>query len=165
MIFPELEKNAGLSKTRLSSIIDQIPTTVQEAYEKILNRSLDRQRARNLLHLVVAALRPLTLIEMNVALAIERWSDQESELDVNPEETFELTIRELCGLFVTVKKGQIYLIHQTTREFLIRDKDHARKDALEYTAWNWRHSLLPIESNRLAAHNVHALSLAIQHSQ
>ena len=152
LIFPELEKNAGLSKTRLSSIIDQIPTTVQEAYEKILNRSLDRQRARNLLHLVVAALRPLTLIEMNVALAIERWSDQESELDVDPEETFELTIRELCGLFVTVKKGQIYLIHQTAREFLIRDKDHARKDALEYNAWNWRHSLLPIESHRLAAH-------------
>ena len=152
LIFPELEKNAGLSKTRLSSIIDQIPTTVQEAYEKILSRSLDRQRARNLLHLVVAALRPLTLIEMNVALAIERWSDQESELDLDPEETFELTIRELCGLFVTVKKGQIYLIHQTAREFLIRDKDHARKDALEPTAWNWRHSLLPIESHRLAAH-------------
>ena len=152
LIFPELEKNAGLSKTKLSSIIDQIPTTVQEAYEKILNRSLDRQRARNLLHLVVAALRPLTLIEMNVALAIERWSDHESELDVDPEETFELTIRELCGLFVTVKKGQIYLIHQTAREFLIRDKDHARKDALEYTGWNWRHSLLLIDSHRLAAH-------------
>lgn len=152
LIFPELEKNAGLSKTRLSSIIDQIPTTVQEAYEKILNRSLDRQRARNLLHLVVAALRPLTLIEMNVALATERWSDQESELDVDPEETFELTIRELCGLFVTVQKGQIYLIHQTAREFLIRDENHARKDALKYNAWNWRHSLLPIESHRLATH-------------
>ena len=152
LIFPELEKNAGLSKTRLSSIIDQIPTTVQEAYEKILSRSLDHQRSRNLLHLVVAALRPLTLIEMNVALAIERWSDQESEIDVDPEETFELTIRELCGLFVTVKKGQIYLIHQTAREFLIRDKDHARKDTLEPIAWNWRHSLLPTESHRLAAH-------------
>ena len=152
LIFPELEKNAGLSKTRLSNIIDQIPATVQEAYEKILNRSLDRERARNLLHLVVAALRPLTLIEMNAALAIERCSDQDNELDIDPEETFELTIRELCGLFVTVKKGQIYLIHQTAREFLIRDKTDARKETPEPNAWNWRYSLLPMESHRVAAH-------------
>ena len=152
LIFPELEKNAGLSKLRLMRIIDQIPTTVQEAYEKILSRSLDHERARNLLHLVIAALRPLTLIEMNVALAIDRWSDQERDLDVDPEETFELTIRELCGLFVTVKEGKIYLIHQTAREFLIRDDFLARKDVLEPTVWNWRHSLLPIESHRLAAH-------------
>ena len=125
LIFPELESHAGVSKTNLLGFIKQVPTTVQEAYEKILSRSLDSRRARILLHIVVAAYRPLTLVEMNTALAVQDHSDPMEVLDTDPTVSFEVTVRELCGLFIMVKENQIYLIHQTAKDFVGISKDAA----------------------------------------
>ena len=41
LIFPELERHAGLSQKRLLAVIHTIPSTVDEAYEKILTHSND----------------------------------------------------------------------------------------------------------------------------
>ena len=39
LIFPELQKNAGSSRGHVFWIIDSLPRTVSEAYEKILSQS------------------------------------------------------------------------------------------------------------------------------
>ncbi|KAF2185028.1 hypothetical protein K469DRAFT_168877 [Zopfia rhizophila CBS 207.26] len=51
---------------------------------------------------VLSVVRPLTLKEMNIALAIEDESRLYKSLDLENEVTFESTIRNLCGLFITV---------------------------------------------------------------
>lgn len=119
LIFPELERHAGLSRKKLLAVIHTVPTTVDEAYEKILAHSNDYEVARKMLHIVVAAHRPLTLAEMNIALAIRPNHCRTEELDLEPDVSFRVTVRELCGLFVSIRDSKIHLIHQTAKEFLM----------------------------------------------
>lgn len=58
------------TERRLASIIKKLPTSVYEAYERILERSTDQESARKILQIVIAAERALTVSEMNVALAL-----------------------------------------------------------------------------------------------
>ncbi len=119
LIFPELDKNVRSSQSNLLRVIKALPSTVQEAYERILNDSTDTTKARKLLHIVLAAQRPFTLQEMNTALAITEDCASADDLELEPEPTFRETVRELCGLFINVSDSKIYLIHQTAREFLL----------------------------------------------
>ncbi|KAL9119561.1 MAG: hypothetical protein Q9187_003885 [Circinaria calcarea] len=156
LIFPELERNAGLAKAKLLRTIQAIPATVNEAYEAILARSSDADQAEKLLHIVVAAIRPLTLAEMNIALSIREGSSSmdELQLELVPESSFEETIRELCGLFVSIIDEEIYLIHQTAKEFLVAERNPAQPAATGKgisERKEWKHSLHPIESNIILA--------------
>ncbi|KAL8649732.1 MAG: hypothetical protein Q9226_005454 [Calogaya cf. arnoldii] len=119
LIFRELEKCARLSEKKLLQVIEYIPTTVNQAYEGILSRSTDIYRARKLLYVILAAPRPLTLEEMNVALAMENDTRSVGQLDVKPLSSFRTTVRDLCGLFVNIRDSKIHLIHQTAKEFLV----------------------------------------------
>ncbi len=69
----------------------------------------------------MAATRPLTLKEMDVALALVSQDDVSSfeELDLD-RRNLERRIRYLCGLFVYVSDGRIQLFHQTAKEFLVK---------------------------------------------
>ena len=154
LLFPELERNAGIAKAKLLKIIQAMPSTINEAYEGILARSSDTVQAEKLLHIVVAAVRPLTLTEMNVALSIRAESKSMDELELEPEPSFEKTIRELCGLFVTIKDSRIYLIHQTAKDFLVFKQNptrHATSEGSAPSSRIWKHSLDPTESNLILA--------------
>ena len=111
------------TEKRLRKIVGIIPDTVDKAYEAILDRSKDRERAKKLLHTIVSAVRPLTLQEMNIALAIEEGCTSYEDLDLEPEDLFRITVRNLCGLFVSVIDSKIYLIHQTAKKFLVVEKN------------------------------------------
>lgn len=101
----------GLTKKRLKGIINTLPATVEQAYEAILSKAKDQKRAKKLLHIIVVAKRPLTLKEMNIALAIEDHHRSFSDLDLENEARFATTIRNLCGLFVNVIDQKVYLIY------------------------------------------------------
>lgn len=74
LIFKVIEQRLAITKKRLRTIIGTIPDTLDKAYEAILERSTDKLQARKLLHIIVSAVRPLTLREMNIALAIDKGS-------------------------------------------------------------------------------------------
>jgi ankyrin repeat domain-containing protein 50 len=134
------------TKIELRQVIRTIPATVDDAYEEILKHSPDISRARKLLHIVVSADRPLTLKEMNVALAIKNESRSREDLDLKQEGDFKTTVTNLCGLFVTVFDSKVYLIHQTAKEFLVKN-DSVQPLSLGL----WKHSLEPMESNLILA--------------
>ncbi|KAF7509335.1 hypothetical protein GJ744_008058 [Endocarpon pusillum] len=153
-----IENISGFTKGNVRKAVRQIPQTVDDAYNKILDRSSDTEKARRLLHIVVAATRPLSLDEMSVIMAIEETHRSYDDImqEIEPEERFRGTLRDLCGLFVTIVDAKIYLLHQTSREFLIRDyslaslKNSSRFNS-QYNSLGWKHSLQLEESNRILA--------------
>ncbi|KAH0536220.1 hypothetical protein FGG08_006887 [Glutinoglossum americanum] len=140
---------------RLRALVNKIPLSVADAYEKILGRIKDSgwtEQAKRLLNIIVVATRPLTLKEMNLALAIgekiERGEACQSydDLELDDEQQFKIKVRNLCGLFVSIIDSKVYLIHQTAKEFLIC-KDIVKNPR----SMTWEHSLEPGESNFILA--------------
>ena len=108
----------------IDSLLSDLPPKVSDAYERILSRSSDNVRARILLQLIVAATRPLSLQEVNIALTLATQKGSctsHRELDLWPSDGFKSTIQNMCGLLVSVHDGKVSLIHQTAREFLVRN--------------------------------------------
>ncbi|KAB8222006.1 hypothetical protein BDV33DRAFT_190091 [Aspergillus novoparasiticus] len=97
-----IENIKDIDKTRILDATSDLPKTVDDAYERILSRSEDCQKARKLLHIVVGATRPLTLQEMNLALILSEKHQSYRELELRSEDRIRENIRDLCGLFITV---------------------------------------------------------------
>jgi ankyrin repeat protein len=155
LIFDEIKKSYLLTQRKIRSEVRNIPQTIDEAYDRILSKSRDVGLAEKLLHIVVAAARPLTLQEMALALAIgpTHRSLGDLEPDMLSEEQFRLEIRELCGLFIVVVDSRIYLLHQTAREFLVHSPSPrpSASPSPSGTALRWKFSLHPGKSNRIVA--------------
>jgi ankyrin repeat protein len=168
LIFDMIENTLSYTNKRLRAMIETLPRTVDEAYESILNQSPDKEKALRLLHLVVGAVRPLTVKEMRMALAVEPTHSEYASLDLEPEARFAKTVRNLCGLFVTIIDEKIYLLHQTAKEFLaspalplkcsesgngtVSPTVHAlpaNNEGVNATFHRWKHSLQPVETNRI----------------
>ncbi|KAH0539023.1 hypothetical protein FGG08_004417 [Glutinoglossum americanum] len=152
LILEVIHRRLDVTEKRLHGIIGTIPDTVDKAYGAILERSTDVRRARKLLHIIVSAARPLTLAEMNVALSIEVSSRSYEDLDLEPEVSFRTTVRNLCGLFVNIVDSRVYLIHQTAKEYLVNGEDNCQPSGHnDMRLGGWKHSLQPVESNRILA--------------
>jgi len=59
-----------------------------------------------------------------------------AELDCQPDDLFKSSVRQICGLFVTIHDSKLYLIHQTAREFLIPES-HSLNDGSS----GWQNSI------------------------
>ena len=57
-----------LTKNRLKRVINTLPATIDQAYEAILSKAKDQRKARKILHIIVAAMGPLTLKEISYCL-------------------------------------------------------------------------------------------------
>ncbi|KAH7007605.1 hypothetical protein EDB80DRAFT_718891 [Ilyonectria destructans] len=153
LVLDLIQDAIDITEDGLRAFVRKIPATLEAAYEKILSKSRDREKARKLLHIVVAAERPLTVREMAIALAINESHRAYTELRVEPETRFRSTVRELCGLFVTITDSKIYMLHQTAKEFLV----HVELPSIGLSpdqvtsSFQWRYSLLPADSHRVLA--------------
>lgn len=160
-ILEAIRKSLDSTAIRLERLIERLPRTIEDAYEKILakvNGSDFAEQTRRLLHIIVAAARPLTLQEMNIALAIDEKLEREescqsyNELDLESEGPFRDKIRNLCGLFISIIDSKIYLIHQTAREFLVSQEIvRMSMNSVNHSSEVWRQSLNPVESNSVLA--------------
>ncbi|KAB8234140.1 uncharacterized protein BDW43DRAFT_64210 [Aspergillus alliaceus] len=115
----------------VEALLSSLPVEVSEAYEKILDRSKDPIHTEILLQIVLAAARPLTLDEANVALtlALQKQpftSHTALESNLWPRKVFKSTVKNLCGLFISVHESKLSFIHQTAREFLIHPKQNGK---------------------------------------
>jgi hypothetical protein len=66
----EIRDSLKQTEKGFNRIIDEIPKSVEEAYEKILSKNIDSVESKILLSIIVAAARPLTLTELDVAFAL-----------------------------------------------------------------------------------------------
>ncbi|KAL4788864.1 hypothetical protein BDV19DRAFT_48930 [Aspergillus venezuelensis] len=149
LVFNYLEED-DFKKTAkgAESALKTIPTTVNAAYEQILNKSKEQSTVRKVLSIILAASRPLTLPEMNIAVNVEDTSQSIDDLDLENEEDFKLRLRTLCGLFISIYQGRIYFLHQTAREFLLRDFGSSTTVSLEPS---WHHSIAITQAHEVLA--------------
>ncbi|KAJ5740279.1 hypothetical protein N7493_000151 [Penicillium malachiteum] len=116
-------KNTHFKKTvkGVDSTILTLPASVNEAYEQILNKSGKREVVRRVLSIILAASRPITVSEMNIALNVNDQLTCIHNLDLEGNDDFRVGLRTVCGLFISIHHDKIYFLHQTAREFLLAD--------------------------------------------
>jgi ankyrin repeat protein len=156
LVTEELEYNITRGEKVRSTDIDKLPTTVEAAYEKLLNRHTDSPRrykeACIMLHIVAGAKRPMTLAEMDVAFNLATQENPTENLGLDDEfldgNRLATRVRNLCGLFVFVSDERIHLIHQTAKDFLLSTQSQSpqrligvRFTAPELDIGAWRSSI------------------------
>lgn len=131
------------NRREIERLVSELPRSVVDAYDSILNKSRDKQLARELLHIILAARTPLSLKEMSVATALAGDFSYNSYEDIGLEspDAFGLRIQNICGLFVTIDDGHVFLIHQTAKEYLMEKENEVSGD--------WRHTFRPKDSETL----------------
>ncbi|KFY18040.1 hypothetical protein V492_00187 [Pseudogymnoascus sp. VKM F-4246] len=130
-------------------LFQSIPRSVDTAYTAILNKSTNKSRARKLLQIVCVATRPLSVMEITTALLIQECHKTYDDLEM-PSDGFSKTyIRNLCGLFVSVIDGRVFLLHQTAKEFLMPKEDHNQPAVFRDEIW--KDSVSMQDSNLLLA--------------
>jgi hypothetical protein len=146
LTFDIIEKSPGEYSRRLDieKLLSRLPSQVSDAYENILSRSTNQSRTRILLQIILAAIRPLTLDEANVAFTLaireqEPNSHTKVESELWPRENFQRYITNLCGLFISVYDSKLSFIHQTAREFLLDSKQEG----------NWKGSFDMAQSHNI----------------
>ena len=148
-----IENVTTFTKGNVRDCVQNLPSNVDEAYERILRRSQDIAKTKKLLHLVTSAFRPLTLAELSTAMAVEDHHTSNPRIEVMSEKRFKQAVRDLCGLFLTIIDSRVYLLHQTAREFLVRkgsDDSHDTTDeALPLACW--KQAIHPVVSHRILA--------------
>lgn len=128
LILAEFESSRGFHRrnNQYLELLQRPPSSVETVYERILSRSADQGMARKILGILVGATRPLTVLELNVAMSLEprHRTIEELRADMFPERGFEQAILDSCGLLVKfegrLRHRKVKLVHHTAREFLVR---------------------------------------------
>ncbi|KAM7214523.1 hypothetical protein V8F06_010084 [Rhypophila decipiens] len=157
LVLNDLARTTSSREEDLLRFINQFPRNLDAAYVKLLNRILPQHQkeARDLFHVVLVAKIPLSLGEMDTALAIAdgklKPGGAPSDLKLKGDEELEEHIKAISGSLISIINGDIYLLHQTAREFLTaRDNTAlAYYDDRRLKAPHWEGSFDPKESHRL----------------
>lgn len=161
LVMDLIENTTWVNGGKARQTLLQLPSTVNEAYEKILGRSSDSDTARIILHVVIAAEEPFRLKELALALARIKpnQSDKEIEDAMEPPERSKHTFKDICGHLLTIIDDKVYLLHQTVKEFLVRPPSLSMQIS---TSKVWHHSLVATESHGLLAKVcMHVLTMPI----
>ena len=94
---------------KMARFIRDLPKTVNEAYEILLKLSPQLEQICKLLHILVAAFRPLTLREMDTALSIKESQSCHVELQLRPEKGFADYITDIGGPFIRIMNS-VYIL-------------------------------------------------------
>src|SRR6202012_2403708 len=95
---------------------DAIPRGLPEIYSRMLLQIEESRRSTTIqiLHWVTMAFRPLTLRELAAAIDVQPFRH------LSVEKTLHSYIR-FCSPFVKVHKNEVRLVHQSARDYLLRE--------------------------------------------
>ncbi|CRK18297.1 hypothetical protein BN1708_012327, partial [Verticillium longisporum] len=134
----------------LEDAIENLPRSINDAYSKILSRTDESLQPiiRKAFTIVLGAAAPLTIAEMNVAMNLDEGVNDFESLDMEDEQTFKRSLREITGLFIITHNDRVYFLHQTVREFFQSlDPEMPMADL----PTQWQHSFSPKLSNSFMA--------------
>lgn len=149
-----IEKNVSRYSraAAVEEILSEIQPNLSEVYEKILAATKSPDITEQLLQILLAATRPLTLQEANHALTLALERQRPASLDELRSKVwqadFAQVVKDLGGLLVQVHDSVISFIHLTAREFLLqRAKDDTASDPHH---WQGRFNNTPVLNSTIA---------------
>ncbi|KAI9668491.1 MAG: hypothetical protein M1829_005369 [Trizodia sp. TS-e1964] len=97
--------------------LEYFPQGLDMLYSRILLQIDINQRdiAAQILHWVVMAIRPLTILELSVAIEVSK----EDSLLFSREQVMRDRVLN-CGYFLAIKGDEINLVHQSAKDYLLR---------------------------------------------
>ncbi|KAF0325675.1 hypothetical protein GQ607_007117 [Colletotrichum asianum] len=131
-----LETISKLPSRKLSAVkstLEDTPADLDQLYETALLDVEDHVAVTRMLQIVLAATRPLTLDEINMAMCISSTHRTVQDLLQDLEPDMEYTVKQLGGFFLRIINSTVHLVHQTARDFLLVTT------SMKSTAW--MHSL------------------------
>lgn len=131
-----LETISKLPSRKLSAVkstLEDTPSDLDQLYETALLDVEDHVAVTRMLQIVLAATRPLTLDEINMAMCISSTHRTVQDLLQDLEPDMEYTVKQLGGFFLRIINLTVHLVHQTARDFLLVTT------SMKSTAW--MHSL------------------------
>ncbi|KAJ5643848.1 uncharacterized protein N7484_006355 [Penicillium longicatenatum] len=146
LTFKRLAELPRIDKETVRAELRRLPKTIDDIYESILLKSTDKLQTKKLLQIILAAVRPLRVEEIGVALFITKATKTYRDLEVQSGDQLELSIRNAGGLFVHIVDGVVLLIHQSAKDFLLmQNRENAPAND------TWKSSLSMPESNSILA--------------
>lgn len=115
-----LEKSLLASQKDIQRIVNEFPQGLAATYERFLRYiSAEYQElASKLLHFLVGSLRPLTLEEMRILLALEDHHRTVSAVEEDAQPNIRETIEGILGPMVRISGSRVSLVHQSAKEYL-----------------------------------------------
>jgi hypothetical protein len=113
--------------------MEDFSQTFEELYGKVLEKCA-QEEARRALQIIVAAQRPLSRCELDVAFEIGPDTESCRDLNTEGDKNRKSWARATCGLFVSVVDSRVFLIHQTATEFLLRYRNDSPRPQ------KWKHT-------------------------
>ncbi|KAK0703385.1 hypothetical protein B0T26DRAFT_658964 [Lasiosphaeria miniovina] len=114
LVLQELSKE-DVESWHVLQIVEEVPPGLQGMYDRMLNEirrhKRDSELCRRILSTVTVAYRPLHLAEIGALSGLPEQITKSIE-----------SVRRIvakCGSFLTVRDNQIYLIHQSAKDFLL----------------------------------------------
>ncbi|EEY17845.1 ankyrin repeat-containing protein [Verticillium alfalfae VaMs.102] len=134
----------------LEDAIENLPRSINDAYSKILSRTDESLQPiiRKAFTIILGAAAPLTIAEMNVAMNLDEGVNNLDDLDMEDEQAFKRSLREISGLFIITHNDRVYFLHQTVREFF---QCSDTKMPTANLSTQWQHSFSPKLSNSFMA--------------
>ena len=81
-------------------------------------------KTRLLLTWLVSSSRPLKVQELSAVLVLRPFHSSHYDLEENLGFNPEKRLRSLCGNLINIRNGNVSLLHQSTREFLVSSLGH-----------------------------------------
>ncbi|KAL6408559.1 hypothetical protein AUP68_08419 [Ilyonectria robusta] len=145
-----LRQSTDASLEGFERIIESMPSELDGVYETILNKTTDPEKQKRILGVLIACRRPLTLAEINIALGVQISSSDRDQSwnSVKRQLQWDMgrTLKAVCGPFLRIANGTVYLVHQTAKEFLVQSSL-----TQVHMLGSWKHSLRISQSHRLLA--------------
>jgi len=102
-------------------VLDEVPMGLKDVYRRMMKQIKRLQRqypelCRQVLSIVITAYRPLHLQELYVLSGLPTQVQ-----NVNQSAA---TIVKMCGSFLTIRDNNVYIIHQSAKDFLSKEASH-----------------------------------------
>ncbi|KAF2187665.1 WD40 repeat-like protein [Zopfia rhizophila CBS 207.26] len=116
-------------------VLSEVPVELKDVYRRMMGRikELRRQRSelcRQVLSIIVAAYRPLHLQELSVLSSLPTQVQNVNQSTI--------AIVQMCGSFLTIRNENVYIIHQSAKDFL---SEEASPDIFPYGIKDVHHSI------------------------
>jgi hypothetical protein len=104
-------------------IIEESSTDLNELYLGIINRIMEgTQEEQKLLVWIVYGRRPLTLKELEAALATQMDSKSKISTDEHRIDLTAEAVTSAAGVILEITDDKVHLIHQSAKDFLLRNR-------------------------------------------